>query len=54
MLLSRRGTTLETMVTHGTHVAICDMATRAVAGIVAVNRAQERSYTIQCICQARG
>jgi hypothetical protein len=79
-LLTNRETTLSAMVGRGTHFAICDMATRAfaglaagkmnlktddvymefrdsvipnahfvAAGIVAVNRAQERSYTIQYI-----
>lgn len=80
MLLTSRGTTLTAMVARGTHFAICDMATRAFAGIVAgkvgstsdaiyaelrasvlpnahfmsagivaVNRAQERGYTVQYI-----
>ncbi len=79
-LLTNRETTLAAMVRRGTHFAICDMATRAfagliagkmqlkaadvheelkasaipnahfmAAGIVAVNRAQERGYTIQYI-----
>lgn len=80
MLLRSRGTTLDTMIGRGTHFAVCDMATRAFAGIiagkvgkladaiyeemrasaianshfapagiVAVNRAQERSYSVQYI-----
>jgi intracellular sulfur oxidation DsrE/DsrF family protein len=80
VLLTNRETTLSAMVERGTHFAICDMATRAfaglaagkmnlkadevykefrdsaipnahfmAAGIVAVNRAQERGYTIQYI-----
>ena len=80
MQLPNRGTTLDAMVKRGTHFAICDMATRAfagivagktgatsddvyaeftasvignahfaAAGIVAVNRAQERGYSIQYI-----
>ncbi|HEX4935923.1 MAG TPA: hypothetical protein VFV33_22235 [Gemmatimonadaceae bacterium] len=80
MLLGNRGTTLDAMVKRGTHFAICDMATRAfagiaaakgggkaediyqelrantvanahymAAGIVAVNRAQERGYSLQYI-----
>jgi hypothetical protein len=80
MQLSNRGTTLSAMIARGTHFAICDMATRAfagmaatklslrtadvyeefkahaipnthfmAAGIVAVNRAQERGYAIQHI-----
>ncbi len=79
-LLTNRETTLAAMVQRGTHFAVCDMATRALAGliagklqlkanevheelkassipnahftaagIVAVNRAQERGYTIQHI-----
>jgi hypothetical protein len=79
-LLSNRETTLNAMVQRGTQFAICDMATRAfagmvagktggksdevyaelraavlpnahfaAAGIVAVNRAQERGYSIQHI-----
>ncbi len=78
--LTNRETTLDTMVQRGVHFAICDMATRAfagvaatalglksaevydemkasvipnahfaAAGIVAVNRAQERGYAIQHI-----
>lgn len=78
MLLSSRGTTVDTMIKRGTQFAICDMATHAFAGmiaskvgktaevvygelkanaignahfvpagIVAVNRAQERQYSIQ-------
>lgn len=78
MLLSSRGTTIDTMIKRGTQFAICDMATHAFAGmiagkvgktasavydelkanaignanfvpagIVAVNRAQERSYSLQ-------
>ena len=78
MQLPNRGTTLDAMVKRGTHFAICDMAARAfagivagktgaksddvyaefkasvignahfaAAGIVAVNRAQERGYSIQ-------
>jgi hypothetical protein len=78
MLLSSRGTTIDTMIKRGTQFAVCDMATHAFAGmvagkvgktadqvygelkanaignatfvpagIVAVNRAQERSYSIQ-------
>lgn len=80
MQLPNRGTTLDQMVERGTHYAVCDMATRAFAGviatafgakadeiyqemraaaipnthfvpagIVAVNRAQERGYAIQYI-----
>lgn len=80
MQLPNRGTTLDAMIKRGTHFAICDMATRAfagiaagktggkvddvyaemkasavgnshfmAAGIVAVNRAQERGYSIQYI-----
>jgi len=80
MLLTNRGTTLDAMVKRGTHFAVCDMATRAfagiaasktggkaediyqelkanaignshfmAAGIVAVNRAQERGYSLQYI-----
>ena len=79
-MLSSRGTTLDAMVTRGTHFAVCDLATRAfagmiaartggtadavygemqqavipnahfmAAGIVAVNRAQERGYALQYI-----
>lgn len=79
-LLTNREVTLAAMIARGTHVAICDMATRAfaglvagklslrsadvyeemkaaalpnahfvAAGIVAVNRAQERGYAIQHI-----
>lgn len=79
-LLTNRETTFAAMVQRGTHFAVCDMATRAfaglvagkmqlkvadvyeelkasalpnshfiAAGIVAVNRAQERGYTIQHI-----
>jgi intracellular sulfur oxidation DsrE/DsrF family protein len=77
MQLPNRGTTLDAMIKRGTHFAICDMATRAFAGviatatsgkpdeiyqelkansignahyvsagIVAVNRAQERGYSL--------
>jgi hypothetical protein len=35
MLLPNRGTTLSAMVERGVHVAVCDMATRAYAGLVA-------------------
>ncbi|MEO6444128.1 MAG: hypothetical protein ABIZ91_04260 [Gemmatimonadaceae bacterium] len=80
MQLPNRGTTLDAMVARGTHFAICDMAARAfagiiagktgsksddvyaelkasvlgnahfaAAGIVAVNRAQERGYSVQYI-----
>lgn len=35
MQLPNRGTTLDTMIARGTHFAICDMAARALAGIVA-------------------
>ncbi|MCC6929587.1 MAG: hypothetical protein IT359_11410 [Gemmatimonadaceae bacterium] len=79
-LLTNRGTTLDAMIKRGTHFAVCDMATRAfagiaatktggkaediyqelkgtairnahfmAAGIVAVNRAQERGYSLQYI-----
>lgn len=79
-LLTNRDTTFAALVARGTHFAICDMATRAfaglaagrmglksndvyeelkastlpnshfmAAGIVAVNRAQERGYAIQHI-----
>jgi hypothetical protein len=79
-LLTNRETTLNAMIQRGTHFAICDLATRsfagmvagktggksdevyaelraavlpnahfAAAGIVAVNRAQERGYSIQHI-----
>jgi intracellular sulfur oxidation DsrE/DsrF family protein len=77
MQLPNRGTTLDAMIKRGTHFAVCDMATRAFAGIiagaglgkteeiytelkansianchymsagiVAVNRAQERGYSL--------
>lgn len=80
MQLPNRGTTFDAMIARGTHFAVCDMATRAfagiaaaklgtkaedvykelrantignvhfmAAGIVAVNRAQERGYSIQYI-----
>ena len=79
-LLTNRDTTLSAMIQRGTHFAVCDMATRAfaglaatrmqlkasdvydelkasaianshfmAAGIVGVNRAQERGYAIQHI-----
>jgi hypothetical protein len=79
-LLTNRETTLAAMIQRGTHFAVCDMATRALAGlaatrmqlkatdvydelkasaianshfmaagIVGVNRAQERGYAIQHI-----
>lgn len=77
MQLPNRGTTLDTLIKRGVHFAVCDMATRAYAGviaealklkaadvyqelrehsianshymsagIVAVNRAQERGYSL--------
>ncbi len=80
MQLPNRGTTLDDMIARGTHFAICGLATRAfagiiatkvgatpdeifaelnaglianshmtAAGIVAVNRAQERGYSLQYI-----
>ncbi|MDZ7630186.1 MAG: hypothetical protein U5K74_02210 [Gemmatimonadaceae bacterium] len=52
MLLSNRETTLDAMIRRGTHFAVCDMATRALAGLAA-GRMQLKSTDVYDETEAR-